>query len=112
MYRDREITKLDEAGRTIFRNQEMGLVWQQHHLLPEFTAEENVMMPLLIRGIGRPQASRVAEALLEENRRPRLPAPPGRRTFEAGSSKGLLWRERSRAIRLCWPTRKADWESR
>jgi lipoprotein-releasing system ATP-binding protein len=66
VYRDRDITKLDEAGRTVFRNQEMGMVWQQHHLLPEFTAEENVMMPLLIRGTGRPQASRAAEELLEE----------------------------------------------
>lgn len=61
-YRAKNITRLNEAERSAFRNREIGYVWQQHHLLPEFTAAENVMMPLLIRGI--PQARARAEALL------------------------------------------------
>jgi hypothetical protein len=50
-YGDREISGLTEADRADFRNREIGFVWQIHYLLPEFTALENVMMPLLIRGL-------------------------------------------------------------
>lgn len=49
-----------------FRNREIGFVWQTHYLLPEFTAQENVMMPLLIRGVSREEAAPVAMARLEE----------------------------------------------
>ena len=48
-----------------FRNQAVGFVFQFHHLLPEFTAVENVMMPVLIRGQSRPQAHRLAVRILE-----------------------------------------------
>jgi lipoprotein-releasing system ATP-binding protein len=65
-YKDRNITHLTEPDRSMFRNQEIGYVWQQHHLLPEFTAEENVMMPLLIRGTTRAQAISAARACLNE----------------------------------------------
>ncbi len=65
-YRDRNLTKLPEARLSDFRNREIGYVWQQHHLLPEFTAEENVMMPLLIRGVARAKAQTEARGCLDE----------------------------------------------
>jgi lipoprotein-releasing system ATP-binding protein len=49
----------------LFRNQEIGFIFQFHHLLPDFTALENVMMPALIGGVSREDARRRAEALLE-----------------------------------------------
>ena len=62
----REITSLGQAELADFRNREIGFVWQTHHLLPEFTALENVMMPLLMRGAGRKLAVPVALKRLEE----------------------------------------------
>src|SRR5947207_14588457 len=52
-YGSREISGLAPSEQSDFRNREIGFVWQIHYLLPEFTAQENVMMPLLIREIGR-----------------------------------------------------------
>jgi lipoprotein-releasing system ATP-binding protein len=49
-----------------FRNRELGFVWQIHSLLAEFTAIENVMMPLLIRGRSREEAEPVSLARLDE----------------------------------------------
>lgn len=63
---DKDITELDEAALADFRCRELGFVWQTHHLLPEFTALENVMMPLLIAGRSRGQAKPQAVAMLEE----------------------------------------------
>jgi lipoprotein-releasing system ATP-binding protein len=51
-----EITGFDESQMADFRNRQIGFVWQTHYLLPEFTAEENVAMPLLIRGEAREEA--------------------------------------------------------
>jgi lipoprotein-releasing system ATP-binding protein len=65
-YKGADITGLSEADLSTFRNREIGYVWQQHHLLPEFTAEENVMMPLLIRGMAKSKAEPVAKACLDE----------------------------------------------
>ena len=56
--------KLSDADRTMFRRLHIGFVYQFHHLLPEFTALENVMMPQLIRGIDRKEAGRRSMQLL------------------------------------------------
>lgn len=61
-----QITGLDEEAMAEKRNREIGFVWQMNTLLPEFTALENVMMPLLIRGMSRGQAAQEAEAVLNE----------------------------------------------
>jgi lipoprotein-releasing system ATP-binding protein len=65
-YENKDITVLGEQELATFRNQSVGFVWQNPSLLPEFTAIENVMMPLLIRGMRRDEAGRRAAALLEE----------------------------------------------
>ncbi len=61
----RDISALDEAARGLMRNELIGFVYQFHHLLPEFTARENVAMPLLIRRIPVAEASSRAARLLE-----------------------------------------------
>jgi lipoprotein-releasing system ATP-binding protein len=55
---------LDDAGRTRLRRTTIGFVYQFHHLLPEFSAVENVMLPQLIRGLARAQARERAAELL------------------------------------------------
>jgi lipoprotein-releasing system ATP-binding protein len=60
------LRKLSDDERAEFRNRELGFVWQFHYLLPEFTALENVAMPLLLRGMGRRQAEQEAAKWLNE----------------------------------------------
>ena len=62
----KDICKLPHNELADFRNRELGFVWQIHTLLAEFTALENVMMPLLIRGQSRDQAEPVSLRRLEE----------------------------------------------
>jgi len=57
-------TKLDDAGRTRLRRTEIGFVYQFHHLLPEFTALENVVLPQRIRGLPRDVSEERASELL------------------------------------------------
>jgi lipoprotein-releasing system ATP-binding protein len=56
---------LPDAERTRIRRNEIGFVYQSHHLLPEFTALENVLMPQLIRGLSRSEAKKRAVELLD-----------------------------------------------
>jgi lipoprotein-releasing system ATP-binding protein len=62
----RDVTKLSSKQLAAFRNDRIGFVFQFHHLLPEFTALENVMMPGLVRGKKRGPLAKRARALLEE----------------------------------------------
>ncbi len=58
-------TGLSAAAAAHYRNHEIGYVWQAHYLLPEFTAQENVAMPLLARGTARKTALAAATLWLE-----------------------------------------------
>ncbi len=60
----KNLSRLSDADRGRVRNRSMGFIYQFHHLLPEFTALENVCMPLLIRGVAIAEAERQASALL------------------------------------------------
>lgn len=61
-----DVLKLGEKALAEFRNRRLGFVFQFHHLLPEFTALENVMIPAFISGRSRKDAEKEAVALLED----------------------------------------------
>ena len=63
-YAGQDVLKLDDNRLARFRNRSIGFVFQFHHLLPEFTALENTMMPVLISGGGKKTASEAAESIL------------------------------------------------
>lgn len=60
------VAKLTDDAAADFRNRAIGFVWQFHYLLPEFTAQENVAMPLLMRGAANRQAMEKAAGWLRE----------------------------------------------
>ena len=62
--RDEEAANLDNDGRTRLRRDALGFVYQFHHLLPDFNATENVVLPQLIHGASREDADARAESLL------------------------------------------------
>jgi lipoprotein-releasing system ATP-binding protein len=61
-----DMSKLSDAGRGRLRNQSLGFIYQFHHLLPEFTALENVAMPLFLRGGSIQQATEQAQEYLSK----------------------------------------------
>ncbi|HOU82124.1 MAG TPA: ABC transporter ATP-binding protein [Bacteroidales bacterium] len=65
-YDDKDIYKLNDKELSNFRNKNIGFAFQFHHLLPEFSAIENVMLPALIAGISKEKATVKAERLLTE----------------------------------------------
>ena len=60
-----EVNKLNDTELAAFRNQKIGFVFQFHHLLPEFTAIENICIPAFIGGMGKKEATERAEKLLD-----------------------------------------------
>jgi len=64
LYEGKDIFTLNEKELALFRNGEIGFVFQFHHLLPEFSALENTMMPCLIRGMSKREAAGRAETIL------------------------------------------------
>ncbi|WP_323031653.1 lipoprotein-releasing ABC transporter ATP-binding protein LolD [Brachymonas denitrificans] len=62
----KELSRLSLAQQGDLRNAHLGFVYQFHHLLPEFTAAENVAMPLWVRRMGRPEARKLALEMLAQ----------------------------------------------
>lgn len=65
-FASRSLRQMNEDDLAEFRNREIGFVWQSHYLLPEFTALENVMMPLLVSGRHEREAAQEARRWLDE----------------------------------------------
>jgi lipoprotein-releasing system ATP-binding protein len=64
LFEGKDVYTLNEKDLALFRNREIGFVFQFHHLLPEFSALENTMMPCLIQGIPKRESVSRAEAIL------------------------------------------------
>jgi len=66
IWQESDITRLSDAERVSLRRQTIGVVYQFHHLLPEFSAEENVMLPAMLGGQSVATSTRLARGLLEQ----------------------------------------------
>ncbi len=64
MFQGENVLLYDDIKLAEFRNRTVGFVFQFHHLLPEFSALENAMMPALVNGFSKPEASKAAEEIL------------------------------------------------
>ena len=62
---DMDVSKMSDNDKAEFRNDNMGFIYQFHHLLMEFDAVENVAMPLLIKGVSEQSAKQKAQAMLD-----------------------------------------------
>ncbi len=62
---ERDMTRQNETQRTLARRSDIGFIYQFHHLLPEFSAQENIVLPQLSAGIARSEADKRARNLLE-----------------------------------------------
>ncbi len=60
-----DLNKLSNSQTDSLRNSSIGFIFQFHHLLPEFSAEENIMIPLLIKGASRSEAQKKSDELIE-----------------------------------------------
>ena len=106
LFDGREVTHLCEAELSRFRNETIGFVFQFHHLLPELSALENVMMPALIRRMARGEAKKKASALLEAvGLTERADHKPGE--LSGVNSSGWRWRGRWCSLPdCCSPTNR------
>jgi len=90
----RAMHRLGDGERGRLRNEAIGFVYQFHHLLPEFTAQENVAMPLLIRRIERASALESARELLARMKRDEITqseAVNGLASFWSGRLRRAVW---------------------
>tara|TARA_B100001971_G_scaffold124146_1_gene114327 strand:- start:251 stop:907 length:657 start_codon:yes stop_codon:yes gene_type:complete len=65
-YKEKDINNLNDKERASIRNKEIGFVYQFHHLFPEFTALENVSLPMLISGLNMEEANEKSSLLLKK----------------------------------------------
>ena len=100
---------LADHERTRIRRNEIGFVYQSHHLLPEFSALENVLLPQMIRGLTRGEAKKRGRSNCWTISAWATGSPTGRRNSPAASSSG--WRSRARSPMRrasCWPTSRPE----
>jgi lipoprotein-releasing system ATP-binding protein len=104
-------TQMDDSGRTRLRREEIGFVYQFHHLLPEFSAIENVVMPQLIGGLRKEEAGERAKQLLGFlGLGERLTHRPGELSASSSGSRSPAPSPTRRAS--SWPTSRRETSTR